>query len=101
MPIYEFKCLNCEKQFEIMLKFNDDFPKNCPDCGGIIKKLISNTSFILKGTGWYVTDYASPNRNKEEGAEKPSDAKQPASNGNGNKKDNKTESQSKEEVKTV
>lgn len=101
MPIYEFKCFNCEKQFEIMLKFNDDFPKICPECGGEIKKLISNTSFILKGTGWYVTDYASPNRKKEEGYEKPSEAKQPSTDSNGTKKDNKSESLSKAEVKSA
>ncbi len=101
MPIYEFKCYNCKKQFEIMLKFNDEFPKKCPDCEGEIKKLISNTSFILKGTGWYVTDYASPDRKKAEGTEKPSDTKQTSANDNGTKTENKTESISKTEAKTA
>jgi len=59
MPIYEYECLVCKKGHEIMQKFNDPPLTACPDCGGEMKKLISNTSFVLKGTGWYKTDYSS------------------------------------------
>ncbi|MCX7913456.1 MAG: zinc ribbon domain-containing protein [Thermodesulfovibrionales bacterium] len=76
MPIYEFKCLQCGKHFEVMQRFNEQNPKSCPDCEGEVRKLISNTSFILKGTGWYATDYASPERKKALEAEKGSDSKQ-------------------------
>ncbi len=64
MPIYEYECLNCGKQYEISQRFNDEPLSRCPECGGHVHKLISRTSFILKGTGWYVTDYASPERKK-------------------------------------
>jgi predicted nucleic acid-binding Zn ribbon protein len=47
-----------------MQKFSDAPMATCPDCGGEVKKLISNTSFVLKGTGWYATDYAG-NRNPD------------------------------------
>ncbi len=61
MPIYEYKCTACGHRFEKLQSFNDEPVKTCPQCGGAVKKLISNTSFILKGSGWYVTDYARKN----------------------------------------
>lgn len=70
MPIYEYECLKCGKNHEIMQKFSDVPLSTCPDCGGRMKKLISNTSFVLKGSGWYVTDYASPERKKGMDSEK-------------------------------
>ncbi len=63
MPIYEYRCEKCGYQFEVMQKVSDDPITKCPKCGGPVQKLISNTSFILKGTGWYKTDYASPQKN--------------------------------------
>lgn len=86
MPIYEYKCLDCEKKFEIIQKSSDNNMQVCPDCGGKSKKLISNTSFILKGTGWYVTDYASPERKKAIEAEKGGNGEKPAA---ADKTDNK------------
>jgi putative FmdB family regulatory protein len=59
MPIYEYQCLVCEKTTEAMQKFSDAPLATCPECGGHLKKLISNSTFVLKGTGWYKTDYAS------------------------------------------
>ena len=67
MPIYEYECLSCSRHHEIMQRHNDIPLTICPDCGGQVKKLISNTSFVLKGTGWYKTDYASPVNKKAEG----------------------------------
>ncbi len=64
MPVYEYECTKCGNNFEIIQKFNDLPLTICSSCGGSLKKLISNTSFVLKGTGWYVTDYASPERKK-------------------------------------
>ncbi len=59
MPIYEYKCLTCGKIFEITQKITAKPITKCPECGGDVKKLISNSSsFILKGSGWYATDYA-------------------------------------------
>ena len=64
MPIYEYECRQCGKCLEIMQKFSDTPLSTCADCGGEMKKLISNTSFVLKGSGWDVTDYASSDRKK-------------------------------------
>jgi len=68
MPIYEYECQKCNKHHEIMQKITDKPLSKCPDCGGKLKKMISNTSFVLKGTGWYATDYAS-DKKKRKGAE--------------------------------
>lgn len=99
MPIYEYKCLDCGKQFELMQKFTEESPEVCPDCGGHIRKLISNTSFILKGTGWYVTDYASPDRKKAVEAEKGSNGEKTAAADN--KSENKADASLKAESKVT
>ena len=57
MPIYEYHCQKCGT-FETTQKITEKPLSKCPTCKGKVKKLISNTSFQLKGTGWYVTDYA-------------------------------------------
>jgi len=65
MPIYEYKCLKCRNEFETMQKFSDSPVKRCPSCGGPVKRLISHSSFHLKGSGWYLTDYAKKNSPSE------------------------------------
>lgn len=57
MLIYEYRCFECKKHFETIQSIKSDPLKKCK-CGGTLKKLISNSSFVLKGTGWYKTDYA-------------------------------------------
>lgn len=57
MPIYEYRCQECQQVFEQWQKDFSDQDKPCPVCGGKSQRLISNTSFVLKGSGWYVTDY--------------------------------------------
>lgn len=56
MPIYEYKCSECGV-FEVTQRITEDPLEECPTCQGEVRKLISNTSFQLKGTGWYITDY--------------------------------------------
>jgi len=57
MPIYEYKCEKCKEKFEVFQGITDGEVKTCKFCGGPVNKLISLSSFHLKGTGWYVTDY--------------------------------------------
>lgn len=57
MPIYEYRCAECG-EFEVTQRITDRPLSRCPTCKGKVKKLISNTYFQLKGTGWYLTDYA-------------------------------------------
>lgn len=59
MPLYEYRCENCGRTFELIQKFSDAPPEHCPNCGkGPIHKLLSSPAIQFKGTGWYVTDYA-------------------------------------------
>lgn len=71
MPIREYKCKNCGNYIEIIQGINEKPLQECPKCGGKLEKLISNTSFQLKGSGWYKTDYAasSGSKKKKEGTE--------------------------------
>ena len=59
MPLYEYKCDGCEKIFEVTQKFSDDPLEKCEECSGTLEKLMSSTSFKLKGGGWYQTEYGS------------------------------------------
>ncbi len=62
MPIYEYLCSKCGEITEVMQKFSDAPLKRCPSCSGKVSKIISNCTFHLKGTGWYVTDYKKGDR---------------------------------------
>lgn len=57
MPIYEYQCEKCQEILEVSQKMADAPLSKCPKCQGELKKLISRTSFQLKGGGWYQTDY--------------------------------------------
>lgn len=57
MPIYEYHCKKCDGIFEELQGFNDKPLKKCRECGGNLERLISLSSFHLKGSGWYETDY--------------------------------------------
>jgi putative FmdB family regulatory protein len=58
MPIYEYKCNECENHFETMQKMTEDPLSVCEKCGGKLEKQWSLSGFQLKGEGWYLTDYA-------------------------------------------
>lgn len=75
MPIYEYVCQKCGHHLEVMQKMSDKPLSKCPECKGKLEKIFSQTSFQLKGSGWYVTDYAS--RGKSEKAEKSDAAAKP------------------------
>ena len=57
MPIYEYKCHKCGV-VEVVQGIKEAPLKKCPNCKGKVEKMISSTSFVLKGSGWYATDYA-------------------------------------------
>ncbi len=68
MPVYEYECQSCRRVHEVLQKFSDLPLAKCPDCGEPVRKLMSLSSFALKGSGWYVTDY------KKSGAPAPAPA---------------------------
>ena len=70
MPTYEYECERCQRVFEVRQRISDDPLTTCEACGGSIRRLLSAAPFILKGGGWYVTDYPSASRKKATEAEK-------------------------------
>ncbi len=72
MPIYEYECGSCGGRFEVTQKFSDPRLSTCKLCNAEgVRKVLSPTAFVLKGSGWYVTDYASGDRKKTRVSEKP------------------------------
>ena len=86
MPIYEYHCTKCGEHIEAWQKFSDPPLMKCGSCRGKLKKLISQSTFHLKGSGWYVTDYAA----KKKG----DDSSKPKSSAEGSS-DKKSESAAK------
>ena len=72
MPIYEFRCVECDEVSEEMLSFKDKTKTiKCPICNSKSERIMSLGSFHLKGSGWYKDGYGKRNASKEEVAEKP------------------------------
>jgi putative FmdB family regulatory protein len=81
MPTYEYECPKCPRVFEVRQRITEPALVTCDRCGGPIHRLLSATPFILKGGGWYVTDYPSEARKKgtsSESGSKESTAKEAA-----------------------
>src|SRR5216683_1297764 len=95
MPTYEYDCGTCGT-FEVTQRITDKPLRRCPTCKGKVRKLISSTSFQLKGSGWYVTDYAGKDGATKKGAEEGKTDSTPAKDS----KDSKDASASKSESKT-
>lgn len=88
MPIYEYQCTRCRQITEALQKFSDPALNECPHCNGRLKKLMSLNSFHLKGSGWYVTDYAG----KKSGGQESKSSSQKAAKEKKTDKPTKTES---------
>ena len=70
MPIYEYGCSKCGAEFEVEQRITDDPIKTCQKCRSRkVKRLISRTSFVLKGGGWYSDLYASPSKDGKSGGD--------------------------------
>lgn len=57
MPLYEYHCSKCDKNFEVLQKFSDAPVTTHEECGGTVERVLSAPAFQFKGSGWYVTDY--------------------------------------------
>jgi putative FmdB family regulatory protein len=72
VPTYDYRCDRCERTFEVRQRISEAPLTTCDRCGGPIRRLLAPAPFILKGGGWYVTDYPSEGRKKGMEAEKKS-----------------------------
>jgi putative FmdB family regulatory protein len=90
VPTYEYECAACRRVFEIRQRISEPPLTTCDVCGGSVRRLLSAAPFILKGEGWYVTDYPSESRKKAREAEKSS---------SGSASDSSSKSETKSESK--
>jgi len=74
VPIYEYRCTKCGKTFEAFQKVTDEPINECKFCNAVVEKLISHSSFQLKGSGWYVTDYTKRSDSSAKDAAKSDDS---------------------------
>jgi putative FmdB family regulatory protein len=93
MPLREYQCDACGHRFEVIQKMSDPPLEVCPRCGDVVHKLQAAPAFHLKGTGWYVTDYAKKDQSSESKME--SDSKKDSDSKKEN--DSKKESDSKKD----
>jgi putative FmdB family regulatory protein len=70
MPIYEYRCADCDHQLEVVQKLSEDPIVSCPECkNDSLKRIISAAGFRLKGDGWYETDFKSGKKKNVAGSE--------------------------------
>lgn len=79
MPTYEYECSGCERTFEVRQRISEAPLERCPHCRGSVRRVLSPAPFILKGSGWHVTDYPSEGRKKGLNEEKKATGDSPAS----------------------
>lgn len=92
MPIYEYRCQGCEDEFEAIQKMSDRPLRKCKKCGGKLEKLLSRTSFVLRGGGWYADGYGEKgSKGKKDAPSKSADSKSSSKT--------ETKSESKSETK--
>ncbi len=70
MPLYEYRCLKCGHVIEVLQKLSDRPPRKCGVCSGKLEKLISRTSFQLKGGGWFAHGYGGPSGSEDAKSDK-------------------------------
>ena len=79
MPTYEYQCDACHRVFEVRQRITEEPLTTCEACSGTVRRLLSPAPFILKGGGWYVTDYPSESRKKAMQSEKSSSSPEASS----------------------
>ena len=100
MPIYEYACGKCEHEFEVEQRMTDDPIKTCPKCRSRkVKKLISKTSFVLKGGGWYSDLYSSAKKGEDKGEAKADSAPSETSSSGDGKSDTSSPAEKKDKKK--
>lgn len=78
MPLYEYRCSKCGKNFDVLQKFSDAPLTTHENCGGSVERVLSAPAFQLKGSGWYATDYGKGGKKPSGGDgsdKKPDDSK--------------------------
>ncbi|HEV2201798.1 MAG TPA: FmdB family zinc ribbon protein [Bryobacteraceae bacterium] len=94
MPMYEYHCLKCGKNFDVLQRFSDAPLTTHEECGGAVERVLSAPAFQLKGSGWYASDYGKGGKKPADGdgSDKKTDDSKPAEVKAESKSDSKSES---------
>ena len=90
MPRYDYRCVECSNEFELVQSFAEAGSGICPVCSGKGRRLLHAVPVIYKGSGFYTTDYGRPKRQSEDGSKDTSDSKAASKESSSNGKDSKT-----------
>ncbi len=85
MPIYEYRCTRCGRQFEVIQKFSDRPLRTCSECSGKLEKLISKSAFQLRGGGWFASDYSKSSGKTSSSPDKADKTAKPSGSGSDSK----------------
>jgi len=100
MPLYEYHCSKCDKNFEVLQKFSDAPLAVHEGCGGTVERVLSAPAFQLKGSGWYVTDYGKGGSKPGESRDKKTEAKSESSGESKAKSKSESKSETKSDSKS-
>jgi putative FmdB family regulatory protein len=93
LPLYEYRCLKCDRHTDKIENLKGPHLRKCPHCGGKVESVLTAPSIQFKGTGWYVTDYgrktSGGDSSKSEKAEKAEKAEKSESKSTASEKDQK------------
>jgi len=102
MPVYEYACGKCEREFEVEQRITDPPVKSCPHCRSRkVKRLISQTSFVLKGGGWYSDLYSTPKKDAKPEGKDDAGGDAAGKGEKGDKKEKKKDGGGKSETKAA
>lgn len=90
MPLYEYQCQRCGHVMEVLQKFSDPPRRKCEKCSGKVEKLVSRTSFQLKGGGWFNEGYGGGSKGSKSSSSKAAKPSKKSSGGSGNGKEGKS-----------
>ena len=89
MPRYDYRCVECKTEFELVQTFSEAGHADCPHCSGAGRRVFHAVPVIYKGSGFYTTDYGRPKRPTENGSKDTSEAKSSATDSSSGTKDSK------------
>lgn len=76
MPLYTYRCIENDHEFQVRQRMVDDPVTECPVCGGPVRRVVSSVGVVFKGSGFYVTDNRSSNVNGKGGKSKGKESKE-------------------------
>jgi putative FmdB family regulatory protein len=100
VPLYEYRCAKCGKVIEVLQKFSDPPLKRHKECGGSVKRLVSASSFQLKGGGWYASGYSKESPKADSSGDGSSEGKAESKSDSATESKAETKSESKPESKS-